>query len=90
LAAVAAANASRKAGWTGSPASPNASGSTGCPRLRRAAIASFAARVAETGIVCAKGGPAACRARTATLSAGAPNPGDAVGVNVAFTGAASE
>jgi len=46
----AAPSACRSAGCTSSPASPNLSGSTGFPRPRRAAIASFAASVAETGI----------------------------------------
>jgi hypothetical protein len=70
LAPVAAASARRSAGCTGSPASPNASGSTGCPRARRAATASFAARVAETGTPRTGGGRPACHVAAAARPGG--------------------
>ena len=49
LQAADSASAALSAGWTGSPASPNASGSTGWPLRSRAAMASLAASVADTG-----------------------------------------
>lgn len=48
--------AARRAGWTGNPASPNASGSTGWPLRSRAAIASLAASVGDTGSARITGG----------------------------------